>query len=1044
MKLTTISKFLAKKSVRAGLIFTLVGGISGTVTYFAFPSFPKNETGGGNIDNTDDPDDIIAETSVDKFSAKLTETTGIEGTLDFSVSFPDKDDSSTTMNTISIKDAGLKVAMPSTGSLGFDFNGSINYNDWGDENVEKATTHINLVDKNAYIDFWGGKVAYLDTEYKSLVGELIGIFSDSVIQIPDEFYDLFDKIAGNSSDSSEEEGSSSSSSLADTTMSWSCVNDGESQKQFKLDIGLSGTTITLNLWSDGDYNLTRVLADNLTFGDFTLNLDFRTQINENELEVIRGLVPSDYQNYTSLYGLKGIIRKVGNAIAKERFNVNADLTINHTNGDVNENVGIDLDTTLDFGDKNFTAGLELSNEADKTYSQKLDLAYLKEDSDTNAYVNYNDTMKASMNLLTLEALISRMNNDGNQQDMSALSKVFDFVFDSEIVKDIQKGHYEKIANEVEKLDISSDKIVVKIKLDKIGFGDSSLVTITLDGTKDKPISEVALSNIKAKNFSLNGTINVASYVAPSFDTTGYYSMEHLPDVFDQVSDLVDSKQATVKLEGSVLDANNLGLSLDGNASFDANLKEGTGSIKLSQITSNYTKNHLFSLDLDEKQALFNYNDFDKKDEYAGLNGSISISSVGDLIDFIKSLTGDDSIKQRFSGIFSSLQENATSGIISDVMAGKYASLLSAKILKTCTINSDKIDLTINGEIFGLESDINIIINFADTTKVVTNENGEATDEIIRNIKSVELKNFAISGKTINVKLSLEKFDNKLSSLDKTLTYTDFSSVSTMIQYFANTATSLDTYHLKSSVSVVLWTADIITIDADLYISIQEDGTKIYGSLSNIPLIPAVNNNTWLFGDHGDDASFYRTVNFYYDGSNIYAHGVNPFGVFEAEDEDGNKTSYDLTQIQDYKYETSYFKKTDNIINFLLKDVINLQDRLLKKVSTNDISLPENKSALATERLFDSFSYDQDSSKWDLSLDLGALLNNDFLKNLDLTVKGTSDKYIEGLNLALTIFAGVKIQVLADVSLTNIGKNEFPLESFNSYISAHSSDELSAK
>lgn len=1056
MKKQFISKFFERRSVRAALVFSLVAGVSGTITYFAYPNLVKGDAGGDS--SFDDGGDSYQESSVDKFASKLTETTGIDGNLNFSVAFPDKDDDPTTMNVISVKDAELMLSMPSTKSIGFDFRGSLNYNDWNSENIEKASTHINFVDGNAYIDFWGGKVAYLDAEYKDLIGELLSIFSDSVVKVPDQFYDFLDKILGNSgSDETNdpaEEGTASSteeggSSLADTSMNWTLIDDGSQSKEYKLDLGISDMTVTLNLWSDANYNLTRVLAENLTFGDMTMNLDFKTNVNDNELENIRAMIPADAKSYTSLYQLNGIIQKVGSAIAKERFGLDMDLTISHTAENVHENIGINLDGNLDFGEKNFTAGLELLNEDDKTYSQKLNLAYIdaKAKEDATAYLNYNDVAKVSMNLLTMEALLSRMQKDGNSensQDLSYLAKVFDFVFDSEVVKAVQKGRYEIIADEIEKINVSANKVTLGLKLDKLGFGSSSRIDIVFDGKKDAPISEISLSGIQAKNFALDGTIKVNTYFYQEMDTQGFYRMDHLPDVFDQVSGLLSSKQATFGLDGSVLDSNQHGIRINGETSFDAHLKTGTGSIMLSQINSSYTKNHLFTLDVDKKQAFFNYNDNDKKEEYAGLNGSITLSSISDLIDFVKGLTGEAAFKKRFGGIFSSLQQDAATGILNDVLAGQYASLLSAKILKSCHLSSNQAELVINGDLFAFESDLDIVIAFADASKAQTSEDEVASNEIVRNIESISLKDFIASGQTINLTLTLKKYNSILSTLDKNASYTDFSGVTDLAEYMLNTATRLETYHLKSSVSVILWTADIITLDADLYISIQEDGTKIYGKLSNIPLIPAVNNDTWLFGHHGDDASFYRSVDFYYDGANVYAHGVNPFGVFEAENEDGTKQSYDLTEVQDYKYDMSYFKKSDNILRFLLKDVINMQDRLLKKVSTNGISLPENRSALATEKLFKTFSFDKENIAWDVTLDLGGLLGNDFLKDLELSITGTKDKYLKGMDMALTIFAGVKIQFLADISLESIAQNSFPTDAFNSYISAHKNDAVSAK
>ena len=1049
--LTSLSHFFEKRSVRAGLIFALTATISGTITYFAMPNFIGGSA--GDVDEPDDPYTPPEMSSVDQFASKLTEATGFEGVLNLDVTFPDKDSDASTMNNIKIDDASLKLAMPTTGNLGFDFQGTINYNDWSTDNLDKATTHINFADKNAYIDVWGAKIAYLDTEYKPLVGELMSIFSDSIVKIPDELYDILDKLLGDNDSSSEEpstpsDSSSSSdgdgSSLADTSMDWSIVNEGETENEYQLAIGLMGTTITLRLTSDKDYNLTRVYLEDFKYEDITVNLDFKTTVTDNALTSIRALTPTDTQNYTSLLGLKGIIRKIGNAIAKERFGVAVDLNLNHFGEGIDENIGINLDGSLDFGNNEYMGSLELSNKADTTYSQNLALAYLPNGNDSTAYVNYNDLTKASMNLVTLEALLGRMQNDGDQQDLSFLTKVFDFVLDSEVVKQVQNGRYGIIADEVEKINVSADKIVLKLKLDKLGFATDSSITITFDGGTGAPISDIEFHNIKAKGIALDGHVKINSFLAREFDTEGYYRMDHLPDMFDQVSDLVNDKKATLSLNGSVLDKDMHGVALSGKTSFDANLKEGTGSLLLSQINANYTKNHIFTADVNEKQAFFNYNDNDKKDTYAGLNGLFSISSVQDLIDMITSLTGDEAFQKRFGGIFSSLESDSTTGIINDVVNGKYAGLLSAKILKKCDISSSNIDIVINGELFALESDIEIVIGLADTTKPVTDESGEVTDKLVRNIESITLKDFAISGQTINLTLTLEQYDSTLTSLDKNLTYTDFSSVSTLAQYMLNTATNLNTYHLKSSVSVILWTADIITLDADMYISITEEGIKIFGTLSNIPLIPAVNNDTWLFGDHGEDASFYRDVTFYYDATNVYVHGVNPFGTFDYEDENGEQTSIDLTETQDYKYETNYFNTVDNILHFVLKDIINMQDRLLAKVDTNGITLPESKSALATEKLFNSFSYDKDNINWDLSLDLGGLLENDFLKTLDISIGGTDDKYLDSISLALTVFAGVKLQLLADVTLENVGADTFPTDTFNSYIESHKDDALTAK
>ena len=81
----TLAKFLQKRGVRASLIFTMAAGVSGVVTYYALPMIQKSDTKSSVVLPPDDPE-VPRMTSTDKFVSKLTATTGIEGTLDFSMS----------------------------------------------------------------------------------------------------------------------------------------------------------------------------------------------------------------------------------------------------------------------------------------------------------------------------------------------------------------------------------------------------------------------------------------------------------------------------------------------------------------------------------------------------------------------------------------------------------------------------------------------------------------------------------------------------------------------------------------------------------------------------------------------------------------------------------------------------------------------------------------------------------------------------------------------------------------------------------------------
>lgn len=1028
----SLAKFLQKRSVRAALIFTMVGGVSGVVTYYALPTLQKS-----GVDNTipipDDDNVGPTMTSTDKFVSKLTATTGIEGTLNFSMSFPDKDEDAATANKISITNADLRVAIPSTKNIGFDFQGTINYNDWNDATLKKATAHINFCDRNAYINVWGAKLAYLDTEYHSLVGELISIFGDSAVKVPDSVYDLFDKLGGDGSTST----SSDASSLADTSIAWNVVSETDAGKEFQCTIGLGDTNLVLNLDCDNDYNLTRVYADNLQYQDMTFTVDFKTQVNDAALTTIRGLIPSDSANYVSLMGLKGIMRKVGRAVAKERFNLGLAMNLTHGSGDDIEKAYVSLNGSADIASKNYLFDLKASDEELGTAQglQDIKVAYVTENDDSTAYLNYNDMAKASMKLVTLEALAERIKNQNGTTDNAALEKTFSAIFDSDIVTAVRKGRYEKIAEDVSEITTNSEYITVTMNLNRFGLGTDAKAVITLEGASDKPVASIVVSGIALKDFGCDITLNVQSYKEQKLASTdGYYQMDHLPDVYDQVESLVQSKQATLSLAGSVLDANQYGISLDGGLTIDGGNKAVSGALTLNQVNANYTKKHAFKVDVDESNGYFNYNDADKAATETGLNGKIAISSINDMVELVKTLSGEDEVKTRFSRLITPFTSTATPSILNDIMNGKYFGLLSAKILKSCTLATSGATFVVNGTLFGLDSDLTFVLAYED--KTTTTDDGTT----IRLLKSLSLQNFVFKEKTINFTVTLSAYDAKLSRLDKTATYQDFSSVNLLLKYLANTVTKLTTYHFAASVNVVLWTADIINIDADVYLSLADDGSmKVYGSLRNIPLIPAVNNDTWLTGEHGDDASFYRSVDFYYDEKAVYVHGLNPFGKFEATNDDGTTTTYDFTETQDAKYAPSYFEKTDNILSFVLKDVVNLQPRLLEKVQKNGVSLPENKQALATEKLLQSFTYTDTSHTWDITMDLGGLLSNDFLKTLTLQLGATSEEYLQSISANLLIYAGVRIELNAAITLEDIGQDSFPTDTFSTYITAHEAD-----
>lgn len=221
-----------------------------------------------------------------------------------------KDKAANSYSLVETKNASLRLSRPDQNTFGLDLNASVSYND-----VSKDV-HLNYADDVAYMNLAGLTYKYSDTTYKSLIGKIISIFGVDVLKVPDSVYDFMDVLFKKDTDGKkvtfEEEKTSS-------------------PYAYKIDLGNRNF---IHLEEDSNYNLSKIYANELTFGDSILSFQFDTLRKDDELTVIKGLKPSDIVSYKEVYDSMDLVRKIHDLVKTPKFDVSLNGILHH---DVKEN-----------------------------------------------------------------------------------------------------------------------------------------------------------------------------------------------------------------------------------------------------------------------------------------------------------------------------------------------------------------------------------------------------------------------------------------------------------------------------------------------------------------------------------------------------------------------------------------------------------------------------------------------------------------------------------------------------------------------------------
>ena len=199
----------------------------------------------------------------------------------------------------------------------------------------------------------------------------------------------------------------------------------------------------------------------------------------------------------------------------------------------------------------------------------------------------NTVMRAKVETETINDIIAKIPamkdavmNEADADEEKA-NELFDFVTSSELVTAIKDGRYDGILDVLKTLRNDNSTVTLGLDLSSLGFGDNAEIVIVLDSNlnEDSRVLNVTASNIELGSARLDLNLKTKPYSATSIENAvansdKYDNLRYLPSVFDQVTTILQEKQAGFKITGSVKDAQGLGLDLNGWGEFDYDTRIG--------------------------------------------------------------------------------------------------------------------------------------------------------------------------------------------------------------------------------------------------------------------------------------------------------------------------------------------------------------------------------------------------------------------------------------------------------------------------------------
>ena len=1034
-----MGKIFTKKHIISSFIFGAVFGVAMFEAYKLTPSkvvksdrvFEKKTE---LVDSGND-DDYISYFS--QFAAKMTsaidegndEYVGLKGSFDnFTVTYPSKDKLSD--NVIAV-DGDLNVVMRALDDLDLSVDLTVSYNN---KPIDLA---LGLVDKNVYFALEDLKIKSTYDSSIDLLNYIYDCFFDNEIDgsigMKFDFESLINMIVGKID-------------LGSMDVSALSIVETDIGDNVSVDLKIKEIALNLEIRKE-DLALVKVDLGELKLGDVAIKgaINFNT-INK-VLKLDDPLYPKQRGEFVEVISYIGWVDDLKELFQTRRMGLDLNANIKLIDegeksllADISSKVDLDCANVFDFNNldldnvfsqitegtfdaktlfnlDNLEFGVDLvtKGQKDEVYAN-MNLSYFNQTAYLTLNENENDAvMRAKISKQTLNDILDVTPNLVNAIDgiknkdvpegeiAEASDEIFSFVTSSELITGIKNDDYSGIIDMIKNISNDSKKIYLDIDLSKLGLGASSELNLVLDSSRpaNKRVLSIDVKNvIVADKVEINLSVNTSEFSGVRLSEIKakkdlFDDLAFVPGIINQASDLLNEKKGKLTISGSIMDENNEGIVISGAAQYDANENIGYGSINLRQysadiVNSNKYIDHKIDFDIDnngevasDKNAYFVYN----KD----LKAKVTLQTFVDIIDLGKDLLNSDD--ERFTKFKDLLGDSLMSGALNEILDSKdYLALAKASYIKSVKQENagNTIRVVVSGSLMGMDSDINLCINLKDTAE------GE------KHLAGISLSGLKLSEKEINITLGLEDFDTSfVSPVNKNQNFMDFSQVKVLLDFGINT-TKINYYHLTAKASVKLSVLTMADVDLDFHIHVDGKKTKVYGSVPKVP---------WL----SDIAS-----------NHLATSKVNTEFVFEPTEDVGG--IFHIVRNEDrliLKDTVTYFRSdsdnfVENILQYLLCDMLDIKSSISDSITNSSVSTEKARDPnYAKMFVGDGFKYSKSGTvnTWNINLDLGEIIGNDTLGELNLKLQGkdleesgvfTNANVELGIASVLTINADIKL------------------------------------
>lgn len=730
--------------------------------------------------------------------------------------------------------------------------------------------------------------------------------------------------------------------------------------------------------------------DNQKFG---LDFDFSLSDADTEIGAIKGNINADFSNSIDLSNYK--VNKEG--LKKNKLDLGSKIRNDATFG---LNVNMFGQNSVEYGNLSLKY---VNGEGYINLNESLD-----EDN------NLTSVLKAKIETETMNWIIDElpgMFKDVSDENntTSALTSLFSFITESDLVKGIQDGDYSVVLDMLKELKNDENGIELVLDLSSVGLGDESTISLVLDARtgEENKILNIDANNIEVGSLKLNASIKSNGYQDVVLgEESSYDSLSFLPTVFDQVHDIMGEKKLGFDINGSLLDNKNLGIVLNGEGQLDYGTKFGFGNLTIDQYkyeNKGLWYSHKLYLDVDNRDGdyannnvFFSYGDLDNKN----IKGKVTVQSLLDMIDVFKTFIDDVKDNKKFTKFIDPIMKTLSLGEFSDIINSKdYFRFIKNDVLKSVRRNGNSIDIVIGGALFGMSGDMNVSVNLANDK-----------------LDSLEIKNVAIKEKTLNLKVSLKEYDdNKVSKLKESDAYIDFSTISLLVKFGLNT-TKNDYYHLTANIDLNALAIINASFEMDVHVLIKDEYVKIYGVIPDAKLLNLLGSAVQDYGVTAQSVKSEFTFESYDVNDPNREDGVG--GYFHIKTTE-TKIITGRKVIKHFKTTSKNLIKSENIMAYLLNDLLLIKTSITDMIGNVSTDKDEYAPAGDFTNLFTStgYSYNESKNQWKVGINLNEITGIDALRELELVINGRNDETLSSLVASLNIKASlVTIKLGADITL----------------------------